>query len=138
MKELNLYYRSFDGKDEEGETQLLTLQVTDEAAETVTRALYTDMESFETEFSIQELTTLHTIQKVCEGLEQLNGKSIYRQGETRPYMYTKAGGFALVLDDVEDVTGQGLCCVNAAPGTAAIDRDQGVVLYDDPDSEEDC
>lgn len=103
MKELNIYYRSFAGKDDaDGETQLLNVMVTDEAADTIIRALYTDM--FEAEFSIQELTTLHTLQKACEALEQLSGKSIYKHGETRPYMYVKAGGFALVLDDVKDVT----------------------------------
>lgn len=105
MKRLNIYYRSFAGKDDaDGETQLLDVMVTDDAADTIIRALYTDRDEFEVEFSIQELTTLHTLQKACEALEQISGKSIYKHGETRPYMYVRAGGFALVLDDVEDVT----------------------------------
>lgn len=107
MKELNIYYRSFAGKDDaDGETQLLDVMVTDDAADTIIRALYTDRDEFEVEFSIQELTTLHTLQKACEALEQLSGKSIYKHGETRPYMYVRAGGFALALEDVEDVTDQ--------------------------------
>lgn len=104
MKELNIYYRAFRRDNPDGETQLLNVMVTDEAAETITRALHTDRDSIMDKFSGNELRTLHALNKACEGIEQLCGQSIYKHGETRPYMYVRAGGFALVLDDVEDVT----------------------------------
>ena len=106
MKELNIYYRAFRRDNPEGETQLLNVMVTDEAAETITRALHTDRDSFLDTFSGKELNTLHSLNKVCEGLEQLCGQSIYKHGESRPYTYARNGGFALKLEAVEDVTDQ--------------------------------
>lgn len=106
MKELNIYYRAFRRDKPEGETQLLNVMVTDEAAETITRALHTDRDSFLDTFSGNELRTLHALNKACEGIEQLCGQSIYKHGESTPYTYVRNGGFALELEDVEDVTDQ--------------------------------
>ena len=117
MKELNIYYRAFRRDNPEGETQLLNVMVTDEAAETITRALDVNRDSILDTFSGKELNTLHSLNKVCEGLEQLCGQSIYKHGESRPYTYVRNGGFALILEAVEDVTGQdhGLTFVGLEP-----------------------
>ena len=117
MKELNIYYRAFRRDNPEGETQLLNVMVTDEAAETITRALHTDRDSFLDIFSGNELRTLHALNKACEGIEQLCGQSIYKHGESRPYTYARNGGFALELEAVEDVTDQdhGLTFVGLEP-----------------------
>ena len=50
---------------------------------------------------LEDLRTLHTLQKVCEGLEQLSGRSIYQRGEARPWKY---GGLELEFD-AEDAGG---------------------------------
>ena len=117
MKELNIYYRAFRRDNPEGETQLLNVMVTDEAAETITRALHTDRDSFLDIFSGNELRTLHALNKACEGIEQLCGQSIYKHGESTPYTYVRNGGFALELEAVEDVTDQdhGLTFVGLEP-----------------------
>jgi hypothetical protein len=95
--------------------------VTDEAAETITRALHTDRDRFLDIFSGNELRTLHALNKACEGIEQLCGQSIYKHGESTPYTYVRNGGFALELEDVVDVT----------------EPDYEVVDFD-PDLSEDC
>lgn len=117
MKELNIYYRAFRRDNPEGEMQLLNVMVTDEAAETITRALHTDRDSFLDIFSGNELRTLHALNKACEGIEQLCGQSIYKHGESTPYTYVRNGGFALELEAVEDVTDQdhGLTFVGLEP-----------------------
>lgn len=117
MKELNIYYRAFRRDNPEGETQLLNVIVTDEAAETITRALHTDRDSFLDIFSGNELRTLYALNKACEGIEQLCGQSIYKHGESTPYTYVRNGGFALELEAVEDVTDQdhGLTFVGLEP-----------------------
>ena len=117
MKELNIYYRAFRRDNPEGETQLLNVMVTDEAAETITRALHADRDRFLDIFSGNELRTLHALNKACEGIEQLCGQSIYKHGESTPYTYVRNGGFALELEAVEDVTDQdhGLTFVGLEP-----------------------
>ena len=96
MKELNIYYRAFRRDNPDGETQLLNVMVTDEAAETIIRALHTDRDSF---------------------LDTFSGQSIFKHGESRPYTYARNGGFALELEAVEDVTDQdhGLTFVGLEP-----------------------
>lgn len=118
MKELNIYYRAFRRDNPDGETQLLNVMVTDEAAETIIRALHTDRDSFLDTFSGKELNTLHALNKACECIEQLCGQSIFKHGESRPYTYARNGGFALELEAVEDVTDQdhGLTFVGLEPG----------------------
>jgi len=106
MKELNVYYRAYSRGNPEGETQLLNVMVTDEAAETITRAANVDRDSFLDTFSGKALNTLHALNKACECIEQLCGQSIFKQGESRPYTYARNGGFALELEAVEDVTDQ--------------------------------
>ena len=117
MKELNIYYRAFRRDCPEGETQLLNVMVTDEAAETITRALDVDRDSIMDTFSGKELNTLHSLNKACECIEQLCGQSIFKHGESRPYTYARNGGFALELEAVEDVTDQdhGLTFVGLEP-----------------------
>ena len=117
MKELNIYYRAFRRDNPEGETQLLNVMVTDEAAETITRAANVDRDSFLDTFSGKELNTLHALNKACECIEQLCGQSIFKHGESRPYTYARNGGFALELEAVEDVTDQdhGLTFVGLEP-----------------------
>ena len=117
MKELNVYYRAYSRGNPEGETQLLNVMVTDEAAETITRAVNVDRDSFLDTFSGKELNTLHALNKACECIEQLCGQSIFKHGESRPYTYARNGGFALELEAVEDVTDQdhGLTFVGLEP-----------------------
>ena len=117
MKELNVYYRAYSRGNPEGETQLLNVMVTDEAAETITRAANVDRDSFLDTFSGKELNTLHALNKACECIEQLCGQSIFKHGESRPYTYARNGGFALELEAVEDVTDQdhGLTFVGLEP-----------------------
>lgn len=96
---------------------MIMCMVTDEAAETITRAAYVDRDSFLDTFSGKELNTLHALNKACECIEQLCGQSIFKHGESRPYTYARNGGFALELEAVEDVTDQdhGLTFVGLEP-----------------------
>lgn len=90
MQDLNIFYNSYAVADGSGpDVQQLTLTVTDRAADVIMRAAVLSPDDYSklAPIDMDDLRMLHTLQKVCEGLEQLSGRSIYRRGESRPWKY---------------------------------------------------
>lgn len=104
MKTLELHYNSYDLATGDGpEEQALTVSVTPDFLRIITGACDTPQEQWEYAFNVEEMRKLNTLANVCDGLELLSGRSIYKRGEINPKRFAYGPAYGLEIVSVDEL-----------------------------------